>query len=202
MLAAPVAMAESVVVVRDAVPEEAHVAAPPAGVARPEKKPKPTPEDAQCARLLEFIPAGTCKLVGSTTSERIPAPRSRAMLGSSGERPGAKPPEAQLKGEAMAIFEDSRWRLKYKASKDGPKVYEVSLHPGGVMTNTDPRDRTYSNDAWEARGRDVVLRFNDSYAVYGGVLQKDGSLAGKAINKVGHTWAWTASRINAAQSPD
>jgi opacity protein-like surface antigen len=92
------------------------------------------------------------------------------------------------------LFQASRWRLDYDAG-EGARSFEVGLHPGGLMTNTDPNDRTSDNDGWEAQGRYLLLRFNHSYAVYTGVLGSDGRLQGHAVNQQGESWPWTASRV-------
>ena len=91
------------------------------------------------------------------------------------------------------IFEDSRWALSYNAG-EGDRQYDVQLHPGGRMLNTDPNDRTNDNDRWESKGKYVILRFNDSYAVYMGSVQNDGSLQGSATNVNGDRWNWSGRR--------
>lgn len=91
---------------------------------------------------------------------------------------------------AAKAFEGQRWALSYNAG-EGPRLYDVQLHAGGRMTNSDPNDRSYDNDRWEAKGRDLMLRFNDGYAVYTGTLQRDGSLKGQARNVAGDSWPWT-----------
>ncbi|MEG1734776.1 MAG: hypothetical protein RR283_07010 [Comamonas sp.] len=98
-----------------------------------------------------------------------------------------RPPAEAAAGK---LFEGSRWALNYNAG-EGERMYDVQLHGGGRMINTDPNDRTHDNDRWEAKGKYLILRFNDSYAVYLGTLQSDGSLKGQASNVVGDSWPWT-----------
>lgn len=96
---------------------------------------------------------------------------------------------AGVQASPRQVFDGTRWAISYNAG-EGDRLYDVQLHAGGRMTNSDPNDRTYGNDRWEAKGKQLILRFNDGYAVYTGTLQSDGHLKGQARNKVGDSWSW------------
>ena len=90
----------------------------------------------------------------------------------------------------------SRWLISYKTQGEPARSYVFRLLPDGTMRNGHPNDRTPDNDRWVANGKQVKLLFNDSYAVYTGILNSNADqLSGRAENKVGDSWAWTATRL-------
>ena len=91
---------------------------------------------------------------------------------------------------------NTRWNIKYKADGEDARNYEFRLLPGGRMLNNHPNDKTMDNDAWESKGRYLMLRFNNSFVVYTGVLNKQGdAINGHAVNRGGDSWAWNARRL-------
>ena len=106
---------------------------------------------------------------------------------------GVAPAGSEADSKALA---ESRWLIKYKTDGEPPRNYVFRLLPDGSMRNGHPNDRTPDNDRWVANGKQVKLLFNDSYAVYTGVLNSSADqLSGRAENRVGDSWAWTATRI-------
>ena len=91
----------------------------------------------------------------------------------------------------------SRWSISYQADKsEEARSYELRFLPGGRLLNNHPNDTTPDNDRWESKGRYVVLRFNDNFAIYTGVLNKaENQISGHAVNSGGSTWAWSARRL-------
>lgn len=106
---------------------------------------------------------------------------------------GIAPAGSEADSKALA---DSRWLIKYKTDGEPARSYVFRLLPDGSMRNGHPNDRTPDNDRWVANGKQVKLLFNDSYAVYTGILNSSvDQLSGRAENKVGNSWAWTATRL-------
>jgi hypothetical protein len=89
---------------------------------------------------------------------------------------------------------DTRWIIVYHAPNEGDREYYLIFHENGVLENTHPNDKTHDNDTWALEGSEIVIRFNDGYAVYRGTFSDRDAMAGTATNKVGESWEWTASR--------
>jgi hypothetical protein len=89
----------------------------------------------------------------------------------------------------------TRWRIVYDAPRSGHMEYELSLLANGVLRNTHPNDKTYDNDTWEMVGSQIIIKFNDAYAVYTGDFIDFDTIAGTATNKVDEEWEWMAYRI-------
>ena len=65
----------------------------------------------------------------------------------------------------------------------------------GYTTNGEQRDTTPGNDGWTQTGSSLVLKPNDGYAVYTGVVSGD-RYTGSARNTVGKTWTFQFTRTN------
>jgi hypothetical protein len=102
------------------------------------------------------------------------------------QTPGYVPTEEDLTG--------SRWEIVSQAPNEPQLDYFLIFHEGGVLENTHPNDKTYDNDTWSIEGEEIVIRFNDGYAVYRGTFMDRNTMSGTATNQLGHSWEWTASR--------
>jgi hypothetical protein len=89
----------------------------------------------------------------------------------------------------------THWRIVYDAPRSGHMEYELSFLANGVLRNTHPNDKTYDNDTWEMIGSQIVIKFNDGYAVYTGDFIDSDTISGTATNKVHEEWEWTAYRL-------
>ena len=137
-------------------------------------------------------------LVALTAAVVLPAQAKRIMA-----RPDAPASlcdvqvnSAQTGSGSSDDLTGTRWNIKYKADGEEARNYEFRLLPGGRMLNNHPNDKTMDNDAWESNGRYLMLRFNNSFVVYTGVLNKQGdAINGHAVNRGGDSWAWNARRL-------
>ena len=89
----------------------------------------------------------------------------------------------------------SRWCLEYDSPNFGRREYHLIFREGGKVINTHPNERTPDDDTWEVRGKEVVLMFNNGYAVYTGELSDRDHMVGNATSKNGGAWEWKAYRI-------
>ena len=78
---------------------------------------------------------------------------------------------------------------------DSDKSYDLEFRAGGVLYTHNPADTTPNNDFWSQNGNIVIWTFNNSYVTYTGTLNDTATfMAGSALNIVGTTWSWTATR--------
>ena len=137
-------------------------------------------------------------LVALTAAVVLPAQARRVMV-----RPDApaslcdvQANSAQTGPGSSDDLTGTRWNIKYKADGEEARNYEFRLLPDGRMLNNHPNDKTMDNDTWESKGRYLMLRFNNSFVVYTGVLNKQGdAINGHAVNRGGDSWAWSARRL-------
>lgn len=88
------------------------------------------------------------------------------------------------------------WKIKYESSSYGYIEYELVFQDGGKLVNTHPNDTTPDNDRWRVANNRVFIMFNNSYAVYEGLMSEDGKhLKGVAKNVTGKTWPWVADKL-------
>ena len=78
---------------------------------------------------------------------------------------------------------------------DSNKSYDLEFRSGGVLYTYNPADTTHDNDFWSQNGNIVQWTFNNSYVTYTGTLNDTATfMAGTALNIVGTSWSWTATR--------
>ena len=94
-----------------------------------------------------------------------------------------------------SIFVDTHWEIEQHHPKTGKRVFTVFLHRNGVLENHHPNDTSPSDDRWSASGLELMLHFNNSYAVYTALQKEEGTVGGTAVNRTGDTWAWTAMKL-------
>ena len=130
-----------------------------------------------CSTMTDLfaVPTATPTLTPAPTATHTPSPTSRYV-----------PAEEDLIG--------SRWEIAVNEPSGVHMEYYLIFHENGVLETTHPNDKTYDNDTWELDGEEIVIRFNDGYAVYRGTFSDRDTMAGTATNKVGESWEWTASR--------
>jgi hypothetical protein len=130
-----------------------------------------------CSTLgnLFAVPTATPTLTPAPTATNTPSPTPRYV-----------PAEEDLIG--------SRWKIVVNEPSGVHMEYYLIFHENGVLETTHPNDKTYNNDTWALEGNEIVIRFNDGYAVYRGTFSDRDTMAGTATNKVGESWEWTASR--------
>ena len=149
---------------------------------------------------LSLRPATLCALAllgafatQTAQAKRAPGYDRQASVQRSLCENGIAPAGSEAGNKALA---ESRWQIKYKTDGEPARSYVFRLLPDGSMRNGHPNDSTPDNDRWVARGKQVKLLFNDAYAVYTGTLNSSANqISGRAENKVGDSWAWTATRI-------
>jgi hypothetical protein len=88
----------------------------------------------------------------------------------------------------------TRWKIVYEAPSEGHREYELIFHENGRLENTHPNDKTPDNDTWELTRTEIILRFNDGYAIFRGKFKDYNTMFGIARNITGISWEWIAYR--------
>ena len=89
----------------------------------------------------------------------------------------------------------SCWCLIYDNPRFGHREYNLIFDKDDKLINHHPDEKTPDDDTREARGREVVFRINNNYAVYGGELSDLSHMSGTATSEVGRTWEWKAHNL-------
>lgn len=88
---------------------------------------------------------------------------------------------------------NTTWVITYQTPNEPVRNYDITFNSGGGMDNRHPNDVTPDNDRWEQHGKRIIMRINDAYVTYTGVI-KGNTMKGTAKNQTGLTWKWTARK--------
>jgi hypothetical protein len=106
----------------------------------------------------------------------------------------ATPTTTYITPTTEASLAGSRWN---GTGSDG-RAMTLSLRPDGQFdytTDGRQRDTTPGNDSWIQVGSTLILRPNDAYATYTGVVNGT-TYRGTARNVTGATWTFSFTRTN------
>jgi hypothetical protein len=103
---------------------------------------------------------------------------------------------ARLTALDLSEIEGTRWKLTSTGEQyKGTKVHDIAFRAAGRLISFNPADKTPNNDTWRTNGEELVVSFNDGFAIYRGQLGADGRLSGTGTNEKGETWQWSATRV-------
>lgn len=89
----------------------------------------------------------------------------------------------------------TEWNLTMGKTYKGKKESKVSFYEDGKFSNHNPKDPTPDNEIWAVTGNQITFSFNNQFATYIGTISNDGNqISGKASNKNGLKWKWTANK--------
>jgi hypothetical protein len=88
----------------------------------------------------------------------------------------------------------TRWKIIEKFSGKPDLENIIVLQEDGKFENTQKNDTTPNNDTWRLNGEQIILRFNDGYAILNGMFKDNDTIVGTAKNKKGILWDWIAFR--------
>lgn len=120
---------------------------------------------------------------GSTGAAPTPEPTGAPTASSTPSAAGSQPNVA-----------GSRWSGTTSLGKT-MTLYLKSDGQFEYTSNGQSRDQTPGNDPWTQTGTTLVLKTNDSYATYTGVVDGD-RYTGTARNVTGKTWTFSFTRSN------
>jgi hypothetical protein len=72
----------------------------------------------------------------------------------------------------------------------------LALLPGGAIHDYQFRNTNHSDDFWEQSGLAVRISLNGNYVVYLGAATQPYRMRGRAANRTGAEWTWTAEQLN------
>jgi hypothetical protein len=89
---------------------------------------------------------------------------------------------------------NTKWTLYYKSSPDQERCYTIVFRKKSHLKHEHPTDYSDKNERWKQIDNKVIISFNDSYAIYEGMLINYNLIIGEAKNKRGQKWKWKAKR--------
>ena len=72
--------------------------------------------------------------------------------------------------------------------------YQITFHPQGRLSSTNPNDNTPDNDRWSQDQTSVKFSFNDGYSKYIGTVKTIDLIEGTASSVAGE-WIWELKRV-------